>query len=383
MNFLLRKNNAPTISWTFLNSVPANLTFTRASTATYVDSSGILRTATNDTMRFDFDPSSLQPRGLLIEESRTNLLTPSNDFSTWAYVHGAGSTGTETNNYAISPDGTQNASRIVFSGTNYSLFQKSYTVSTTGNYTGSLWMKSNTGTNQTLLLGDNLSGTNLTYTATPQWQSFSLPITQTSTGASYFKIIVQSGSLDILVYGAQVEAGAYSTSYIPTTTTLVTRAADRLYTATIPWFNAAQGTMFVQAIPLKTAAYNQLASLDDGTLNNRVSLAISGSAAACEDVASAGILSINTLQSGAITSKILGKFGLTYGPKAPLGIAAYNGTTGTGNGSGTGAYVAPIGISKLTLGDRSATSAPFSGWLQAFKYWNTALTPTQLKQATT
>ncbi|SMP00072.1 hypothetical protein SAMN06265173_1702 [Thalassovita litoralis] len=56
-------------------------TYERASTATYVDASGTLRTAAVDEPRYDYDPETGRARGLLIEESSTNnvlnMLAPS------------------------------------------------------------------------------------------------------------------------------------------------------------------------------------------------------------------------------------------------------------------------------------------------------------------
>ena len=62
------------------------LTFTRASTGTYYDSNGILQTAIIDAPRFDHDPTTKAPLGLLIEEARTNLQDRSEDFAdpTWS-----------------------------------------------------------------------------------------------------------------------------------------------------------------------------------------------------------------------------------------------------------------------------------------------------------
>jgi len=62
------------------------ITFTRGSTGTYFGSDGLMRTAAANEPRFDHDPVTGQSLGLLVEESRQNLLTYSNDyyfFSWW------------------------------------------------------------------------------------------------------------------------------------------------------------------------------------------------------------------------------------------------------------------------------------------------------------
>ena len=55
-------------------TLPSGVTFTRASTATYFDSTGTMQTAATNAPRWDYDPVTLGLRGLLIEEARTNVL---------------------------------------------------------------------------------------------------------------------------------------------------------------------------------------------------------------------------------------------------------------------------------------------------------------------
>ena len=62
-------------------SLDPRITFTRASTATYVGRDGLIKTAGEDEARFDHDPDTLESLGLLLEESRTNLITYSQDFT--------------------------------------------------------------------------------------------------------------------------------------------------------------------------------------------------------------------------------------------------------------------------------------------------------------
>jgi hypothetical protein len=75
----------------------------------------------------------------------------------------------------------------------------------------------------------------------------------------------------IYAYGAQLEAGAFATSYIPTTTSQVTRAADVASVNTLsPWFNAVAGTFYFEgdtAVPASLVLRN-LTSMNDATVNN-------------------------------------------------------------------------------------------------------------------
>src|SRR6187551_3404122 len=69
----------PTLGLDFMQpgSLDPRITFTRASTATYFDSAGVMQTAATNAPRWDYDPATLALRGLLIEEARTNVIVSS------------------------------------------------------------------------------------------------------------------------------------------------------------------------------------------------------------------------------------------------------------------------------------------------------------------
>lgn len=85
------------------------------------------------------------------------------------------------------------------------------------------------------------------------------------------------GTSGILLWGAQLEAGAFPTSYIPTTSATATRAAD-LASMTganfSSWFNASEGTILSEALisgyTVPAANFPLIASLNDGTGNNYI-----------------------------------------------------------------------------------------------------------------
>ena len=76
--------NAPSFALDFRNGdnpvTKYGFTFTRATTATYVNSAGLLATAASGELRYDYDPVTLAPRGILVEEASTNLVLASNDY---------------------------------------------------------------------------------------------------------------------------------------------------------------------------------------------------------------------------------------------------------------------------------------------------------------
>ena len=70
-----RSNVSPSIYYNFLTgTLPTPLTFTRASSGWYYNSSGILTQAANNVPRFDYNPLTLALNGLLIEQQSTNLV---------------------------------------------------------------------------------------------------------------------------------------------------------------------------------------------------------------------------------------------------------------------------------------------------------------------
>ena len=88
-----------------------NFTFDRSSTATRVNKEGLIETVAIDTPRLDYpliDGVVQSEPALLLEPSRTNLLTYSEDFSNWTNANS-----TDSSNQIISPDGTQNADKVI------------------------------------------------------------------------------------------------------------------------------------------------------------------------------------------------------------------------------------------------------------------------------
>ena len=88
------------------------ITFTRASTATYFDSAGVLQSAAVDQPRLDYNPSTLAAQGYLIEESRTNSIR--NNTMVGAVV---GTPGTIPTNWQVFTNVTGLTRQIVGTGT--------------------------------------------------------------------------------------------------------------------------------------------------------------------------------------------------------------------------------------------------------------------------
>jgi hypothetical protein len=269
------------------------ITFSRASSGTYVGSDGLIKTAVTDAPRFDHDPVTGESLGLLIEESRTNLITSSSDIAGFFTQQNS----TATADAAAAPDGTVTADLIVpdtSSSTHASFNNTSLSFSASTTYSYSIFVKPNGYSWLQLVLTSGFN--NLT-----AWVNFDLTgagsfgftgggeiskeieshpggwyrctITATS-GASAFAggpayLILDSNrngrdehyagddTSGIYLWGAQVEEGSFPTSYIPTTTSTVTRSPD---IATIEgtnfssWYNQSEGTIFTDISPLAAAS---------------------------------------------------------------------------------------------------------------------------------
>jgi hypothetical protein len=261
----------------------SRVTFTRTSTATYVDENGIIQTAAANEPRFDHNPTTGESLGLLIEESRTNLVTYSENFSQgWDTVRA-----TVTLNQTTAPDGTLTADLlepIVTTSGGYTRFYYSVTSGTT--YTFSFFAKyhssdfpyifayaayegvSGSGRNvnyfniQNGTLGSGSGSTYVSHSIEDYgggWYRCSMTTTADVTGNVPFIIFPAEGNNDIsyvsdgaggiYIWGAQLEQGSFPTSYIPTTGSTVTRSAD---VATITgdnfssFYNPTEGTIFAE-----------------------------------------------------------------------------------------------------------------------------------------
>jgi hypothetical protein len=249
-------------------SLDPRVTVTRAlNTATRINSSGLVEGVNANLPRFDYDPSTLQCKGLLIEEARSNLLLQSSNFST-SWVTDVGSC-TVTSDDDISPDGTQNADKLAFVGTNANRYQTVAGLTIGASYTMTVWLRVASGT-ASVSIGNINAGVNVAQTVTTTWQRFT--VTQTASATTRYPQITAT-NVDVFAWGAQLEAGAFATSYIPTTTTSLTRNADQVVmtgTNFSDWYNASEGAISVtlQSLPNAGTSVSRAVCINDGTANN-------------------------------------------------------------------------------------------------------------------
>jgi hypothetical protein len=356
-----------------------------------------LQTAAANVARLDYDPVTRVPNGLLIEESRTNLLIDSASFNSW----GTGGNGGVYANTNIAPDGSLSADTLyaATTGTDASVF-KFYTFSATA-YTLSVYAKA--GSKSVLAIASidavpafptgyfNLAtgATAVTGTATAAitsvgngWYRCSITFTAgAATSPVKFFVCDASGSNTatantyggIYLWGAQLEAGAFPTSYIPTTTVAVARSADAASmtgTNFSSWFNNAQGTMYSET----TTGINSSAKLFYRIGISGVSSGSIGpyafSSSILLDKSGTGTLFTQTGYSGSA------KYALSY---TPTGVSALfnGGTTSTSTST-----VAP-NCSVLSFGNENASNGNMlNGYIRKLQYFPQALSNAELQEMT-
>jgi len=172
------------------------VTFTRASSGTYVGSDGLIKTAT------------------------TNLLLRSQELATGPWFN-ANVTLTNNTGDTVDPIGGSTATKIVSSGTG--AIGQGAVISAVS--TGSVWLRTLSGTlNMSLIVYlSNPPFTNIgtaNITVTTNWQRFSVTTTNPPSAASYNLQLNGIPAGTLYAWGAQLEPSSTVGEYIPTTSTI-------------------------------------------------------------------------------------------------------------------------------------------------------------------
>ena len=245
-----------------------DLDFTRASTATRVNESGLIEEVATGVPRIDYTGGGCGK--LLLEPQRTNIVLNNNDFSagTWALTNSA----SIISNNVISPDGTLNADTLV-AGANGSQVQFATSGTSGVPYTVSLYIKRISGTGVVNLRA--VENTNTPITITNEWTRVTSTVTSTSTTIRVGVSLNTSGD-QVAIWGAQAELGSYPTSYIPTLGTAVTRTQDTANkTGISSLINSEEGVLYAEISALANDGTYRSISLSDGTNNNRINFTYS------------------------------------------------------------------------------------------------------------
>jgi hypothetical protein len=385
-----------------------SITFTRASGATFFDANSVIQTAANGVPRFDHDPANSNvSRGLLLEESRTNIFQRSEELNNAYWTK---SQVTITANAATAPDGTTTADEMVEDSSNdgHGINRTGAFAFTSGtSYTVSVFVKASSGTrNIRLAFGTGGFAANSRaalfnpHNGTVVSSDAGTTATIQAAGSSYYRVVltatanatVATGTVfiamvdgttfsytgnntsSLYIWGAQLEAGAFATSYIPTTSAAATRAADSaIVTPVSSFYNAAEGTLFTAFRPRTVTGTRTLSAFDNDTEDEQVRL---------RNVDTDPRLTVNdggveqaNIDAGTVAAatdyRLAGAFKLDDFAASLNGASVATDTTGT----------MPT-ITHLRIGNSKAGNI-YNGAISRIAYWPRRLTNTLLQQLTT
>jgi hypothetical protein len=382
-------------------------TFTRATTATTVLSSGLIGSVSSGVARSYYDPTSLGYLGYLAEGARTNLLLRSEEYdnASWSKTDT-----TITADAAVSPDGAANADLATEGTAGTSILQQTVTATADVNYAFSFfakrgntdwiqariinganvvrgWWDLGTGVVGSTAVGGTGAAVAIRIKAYPGgWYRCEL-VGSVGSGATAIVPGTATASADANtgrvnngtynIWGAQFENNvSFASSYIPTTNATVTRNADVLTYPTTGWYNAAQGTLLVSGqanLGIANGAFTGVAELNDGTASERILLYQFSTDDSIHLLVTDGGVSQGDITPGgaAASFKAAGAYQLNN-----LALAVNGGTVATD----TSATIPTV--TTLQIGGRAGASAePFST-ISSCAYYPTRLANGVLQQLT-
>ena len=362
--------------------------------------------------RFDYNPVTLAPNGLLIEEQRVNLVLYSDQFNnapSWQNIFV-----TVTANTTTSPDGTANADTITADGTvNTHSLNASDAV---GAKTISVFVKAGTGNFFQIAVGGtadpyanfNLSaatsaafgtGTTASITAFNNgWYRCVMTTTNAAATGLRFAIVssISSARLEafassatILLWGAQSETGAFATSYIPTVASTVTRAADiasMTGTNFSSWYNQSEGTIIPQFVAITNgvsstggSAFPFVYEIDSSaasTSNHQLALSAGYGPGWNEGTSVLGVSQVSFQDAMTLGNANVRKIAYAYRTNDFAGCA--NGGTVLTDTSGT--LPSP---DRMSIGSQNVSgSNVFTGYIRTLTYYPSRLSDAQLRALT-
>lgn len=370
------------------NYKPLPFTFSRDSTGTIVNKDGLIETVGVDEPRVDYLDNA--DGHLLLEPSRTNSITYSNDLSQSIYN---GDLRTNSVYGELGFNGENDAWRYTKDSSTSSGF---INLTFSGTYTISLFIKkeANKGiyiynfgdTNQFSKINIE-NGTYISGVDTVKIEKFSndwFRVSQTltvSNGVWYFYLTDGNGSqitTSITLQNLQIEQGSYPTSYIPTNGSSVTRAADVCNGAgNSEVFNDSEGVLYWECSSLYDDLTNRIISVSEGNQNNTVQLYFDASSNRVRGTVRAvdGTYQCILSYTASDTTAYI-KAAIKY--KDNDFSLWVNGVERAADTSGN----APTGLSKISF-DSGSGSSDFYGKVKDLRVYNTALTDAELITLTT
>ena len=271
--------------------------YTPTTTAPVTNLVPTLLTASSGTPRFNHNPITGESLGLLIEEGRRNLMLRSEEFDNASWIKFFASI---TGNTIVSPGGTLSGDKLVEDATlNVHRIEQGISLISGNSYTLSLYAKSD-GSNRQLVLyfpvagfgtGTNsvfnLSNGSITNTEAGTetitdvgngWYRCTVTRIATVTATIYYQIRTRNpsaadlsytgdGYSGVYIWGAQLEAATFATSYIPTAASFADRAVESATmtgTNFSSWYRGDEGTMCIDLnmLGLNPSGVSAIASLE-------------------------------------------------------------------------------------------------------------------------
>ncbi len=389
------------------------ITFSRSSAGWYFNSAGVLVQAGANIPRFDHDPVTRQPRGLLIEEGRTNLLLRSQEFDNAVWTRSRIGVSPNT---AVAPDGTMTADKLVPTAENnnhglgqnvalagavqcsWSVYAKAaeyfmvrLRLSDSVSFLADVLVNLNTGTIQ-----NPNAASSIQYVGNGWYR---ICVTWTPAAASTLvghgvwvydengsPTFTGDGVKGLYAWGAQLEQGYFPTSYIPTTSAQVARNADfaRITDLTKMYFAAGKGSMAIDAEvgALGNAAVSSNSFPHIGALTKNNSIGAGDYAALRLSpavpvgiIGNAGVYNTRSLGGDAAVGKVLK---LALAGDGNDVVLARDGTLSSPFPGGAW----PSDVSELWLGSQGGSSRFWNGWIRGLRYWPYRLSNAQLQAVT-
>ena len=407
----------PTLDLNFAKTkaLDPRITFYRNSLATYTDDKGIIRTVPENVPRFDHNPTTGESLGLLIEESRTNIALYSEQFDNASWDKTTYSCSI-TSNQLSSPSNELTADLIssTTSNSRHAVVQPVSGATQGTVYSMSIYVKS--GTQRYIVFGDQgdsvwrvitfdfntktiVNQSSVTSSSVTDvgngWYKVSITATRSAVGGNYSLFVgfsnsstntdiptyVGSTSDNFYIWGAQIELGAFATSYIPTTTASVTRAVDVCYidgTNFSNWYNSVEGSYFID-FNLKNTSISDIVILSSPVTSGRYPWLLYRYSP--DDYwkyynAVNGVTNISTGTTFSSQNKFCISYSSSQGSVSKDGILTLSNNSDISVGSG-------INASNIRIFSGSNTNEfPTSGTIKRVTYYPKRLTNTQLQNLT-
>lgn len=373
------------------------VTFARASAGWSYSTGGVLVQAAANLPRLDYDPITLAARGLLVEAAATNLLTYSNDVTNAAWaksdvtVSDAGAGKVQGfNAQKITPNANNIAhyvvrSPVIAANTDFCMSSIvkadgydiiSLYATATASFGARFNLTAKTAVSDNIVGGGvtkaqglvDLGGGWFLVWVVGQAPFATSPACVTRIfGNANEAVFVGDGVKGIQHSGLQIELGLTPTSLIPTTTAQATRAADSAIITDLSKiaFNQSEGTGCAEFIVPTVSSSSQIAlNLDDGTLNNRFTLGLTGVAGSGRiSLVNGGTAGTSLATANVVTAGALCKVAFSYWPG---GLAvAMNGGAAVSSSSPS-AFPA---VNRMVLGAILPTGVnALNGWLSKCRY---------------